>query len=81
MPLYDYRCTECGRRFERLQPNAEAPHPKCPDCGKETEKLLTAPGGIHMKQPGSASSASGHDRQACCGMSEPCDSPKRCCGQ
>jgi hypothetical protein len=39
--------------------------------------MLTAPGGIHMKEPGSA----GHDRQACCGMSEPCDSPKRCCEQ
>jgi len=81
MPLYEYRCFSCGRQFEQLQPNAEAPRPKCPDCGKETEKLLTAPGAIHMKQSGPASGANGQDRQACCGMSEPCDAPKRCCGQ
>jgi putative FmdB family regulatory protein len=34
MPLYEYRCPECSRRFELLQPvGASAEAVPCPACG------------------------------------------------
>ncbi|MBE7091155.1 MAG: zinc ribbon domain-containing protein [Clostridiales bacterium] len=35
MPLLQYRCPLCGKKFEELT-RAEAPNPPCPDCGGET---------------------------------------------
>jgi putative FmdB family regulatory protein len=43
MPLYEYRCTKCGHRFERIQ-TYSAPDPKeCPLCQGEVERLISAP--------------------------------------
>jgi putative FmdB family regulatory protein len=39
MPLYDFRCRECGERFEELV--SERDRPVCPACGaSEPERLL-----------------------------------------
>ncbi|MGE5233223.1 MAG: FmdB family zinc ribbon protein [Acidobacteriota bacterium] len=36
MPLYEYRCESCGRRFEILQRMGEGPAGlACPHCGSE----------------------------------------------
>ncbi len=42
MPLYEYRCEECGR-FEVLQKFSEGPISACPTCGKSVERLISAP--------------------------------------
>ncbi len=34
MPIYEYRCQDCGTKFEKLVRNQEAPK-ECPSCGKE----------------------------------------------
>ena len=40
MPLYEYECRGCGRRFEYLTREAQAPD--CPSChGSDLEKLLS----------------------------------------
>ena len=40
MPLYDYECTRCAHRFERIMKAGE-PSPACPACGaKETKRRL-----------------------------------------
>lgn len=44
MPLYPYRCTECGYRFEKIQKISAEPEKTCPKCGGALERLLTAPG-------------------------------------
>ena len=60
MPLYDYRCNECGSRFEaRHGFNDSAP--PCPTCGQtQVQRLITtAPaimGGI-MTDAGSGGTA------------------------
>jgi putative FmdB family regulatory protein len=44
LPLYAYRCTSCGHRFEKIQSFSSEPEKVCPKCGKETLiRPLTAP--------------------------------------
>lgn len=43
MPLYEYRCTECGESVEVLQRVGEPPVSECPRCGGSMTKLLSAP--------------------------------------
>lgn len=44
MPLYPYRCTQCGHRFEKIQSFNSEPETECPKCGGKLERMLTAPG-------------------------------------
>ena len=45
MPIYEYRCAECGFQEEHLQKVSEPPLTVCPSCGKpKFEKLLSAAG-------------------------------------
>jgi putative FmdB family regulatory protein len=43
MPLYEYQCTECGVRFEKIQKFSDPLVDTCPTCGGKVEKLLSAP--------------------------------------
>ena len=44
MPIYEYRCQNCGEKLEILQKHADAPLTECPKCGKEDlNKLVSAP--------------------------------------
>ena len=44
LPLYAYRCTSCGHRFEKIQSFSAEPEKVCPKCGNETlVRPLTAP--------------------------------------
>jgi len=36
MPIYEYRCEDCGTKFEKLvRRTAEAPDVVCPSCGEK----------------------------------------------
>lgn len=40
MPLYEYRCRDCGHRFEAMRRMSERTDPlPCPDCGREAAGL------------------------------------------
>lgn len=44
MPLYAYRCTTCGHKFEKIQNFSAEPEKVCPKCGNVTLiRPLTAP--------------------------------------
>lgn len=43
MPLYEYQCTKCGNRFERIQKFSDPLVEECPECGGKVEQLLSAP--------------------------------------
>src|ERR1039458_4847394 len=44
LPLYAYRCTQCGHRFEKIQNFSAEPELECPECHGALERPLTAPG-------------------------------------
>ena len=43
MPLYAYRCTQCGYQYEKVQKFNVEPETICPQCGGPVERPLTAP--------------------------------------
>lgn len=43
MPLYEYECVKCGRRFERIESASASATKKCPHCGGRADRLLAAP--------------------------------------
>ncbi|MFZ2540657.1 MAG: FmdB family zinc ribbon protein [Gallionella sp.] len=45
MPIYAYRCSNCGLQQDVMQKISAAPLTICPECGKDTlAKQLTAAG-------------------------------------
>ena len=45
MPIYEYRCENCGFLLEALQKVSDAPLVRCPECGEDRlRKQLTAAG-------------------------------------
>ena len=42
MPIYEYRCEECGKRSTSLLPSYSSPDPPCPHCGKPALKRLVS---------------------------------------
>jgi putative FmdB family regulatory protein len=44
MPLYEFECEACGKRFERIQKFTDPIPEVCPNCGKgPVKKLLSSP--------------------------------------
>jgi len=43
VPLYEYECTKCHKKTEKIE-NIAGPHlRKCPHCGGKVEPVLSAP--------------------------------------
>ena len=51
MPLYEYRCKQCGHRFEKIQTYSAPDEKECPVCKSEVERLISAPA-AHFKGSG-----------------------------
>lgn len=43
MPLYEYQCESCGRRFEVIRKYSDPPLESCPTCGGTVQKLFSSP--------------------------------------
>lgn len=52
MPIYTYRCENCGVQFERTQKFSDAPLTRCPECKKKTLRKVYTPVGIVFKGSG-----------------------------
>lgn len=52
MPIYGYRCSNCGHEFEIMQKINDKAKKKCPECKKNQLKKIFYPVGIHFKGSG-----------------------------
>ncbi|MHC1740252.1 MAG: FmdB family zinc ribbon protein [Anaerolineaceae bacterium] len=52
MPIYTYRCENCGVQFDRTQKFTDNPLVQCPECGKKTLRKVYTPVGIVFKGSG-----------------------------
>ena len=52
MPIYEYRCGECGQEHEVLQKVSEPPLTECPACGKPALKKQLSAAGFQLKGSG-----------------------------
>src|SRR5919206_379977 len=44
MPLYEYKCDNCGQRFELIQKFSDPPAETCPKCGSgPVHKQMSSP--------------------------------------
>jgi len=52
MPVYTYRCENCGVRFDHASKFTEPQLTRCPECGKKSLKKVYQPVGIVFKGSG-----------------------------
>jgi putative FmdB family regulatory protein len=52
MPVYTYRCENCGVQFERQQSYTDKPLKACPECRKKTLKKVISPVRVVFKGSG-----------------------------
>jgi len=52
MPIYEYRCDDCGEELERLQRLNDEPLRDCPSCGKPALRRLMSAAGFRLKGSG-----------------------------
>jgi len=43
LPLYEYACTQCGQRSEKIQKFSDPPLTKCEHCGGKLKRLVSSP--------------------------------------
>ena len=70
MPIYEYRCEDCGKASEILHRSFKQEEvPACPHCGStKMLRLISSPGSIVMRD------SSPHGT-TCCGREERCSTP------
>ena len=68
MPIYDFKCRECGKVSEILVRGAEGQATQCTGCGsKNMERLISASYMIKTDAPTPGTT--------CCGSAERCETP------
>ncbi len=68
MPIYDYKCRECGKISEVFLHNPDSGPIRCPSCGSENlERIFSSSYMIRTE----ASAPGG----TCCGRETRCDTP------
>lgn len=51
MPIYEYKCKECGKEFEAIQKFSDKPLKKCVECNGAVEKMISS-SSFHLKGSG-----------------------------
>lgn len=75
MPIYEYKCQECGKKSEyRVSFHEEQNPVTCKSCGsRKVQKLISVPVISSGKELPSG-------QQTCCGRNERCADGGHCCG-
>ncbi|MDY6892351.1 MAG: zinc ribbon domain-containing protein [Chloroflexota bacterium] len=68
MPIYDFRCRDCGKVSEILVRSVHGQTIQCVECGSQNlEKLVSVSYMVKMNTPASG--------VTCCGSAERCEKP------
>jgi putative FmdB family regulatory protein len=51
MPIYEYRCLDCGHQFELMQKFSDPPAETCTSCSGSVQKLISR-SAFHLKGSG-----------------------------
>lgn len=82
MPIFEYKCGDCGKVFENLElPGSEKKEPLCPACnGANVARLISAP--FLPSAVGKPANDDLHTHTPCCGSSSESQgcTPGSCCG-
>jgi len=52
MPIYEYRCGNCGHELEAIQKISDAPREECPECRRPALKRLISAPSFRLKGSG-----------------------------
>ena len=52
MPIYEYRCKQCGHQLEAFQKMSEDPLTECPECHEAALQKLVSAAGFQLKGTG-----------------------------
>ncbi|MEA1889140.1 MAG: FmdB family zinc ribbon protein [Pseudomonadota bacterium] len=52
MPIYEYKCEECGHQMEAIQKFSDDPLTECPKCKKQALKKMLSASAFHLKGTG-----------------------------
>lgn len=52
MPIYEYKCADCGFQKDFLQKMSDAPLTTCPECGKASFSKMLSAAGFQLKGSG-----------------------------
>ena len=83
MPIYEYKCTKCGKEFEVLQRSFDVDEAPCEDCGAPGKRFMSNTSFV-LKGTGwyvtdykanGGCSASGNAANGSNGSSKPADAP------
>lgn len=69
MPLYEYECTACHRRTEKIQKFSDPEITECPYCARPLERVISAPA-ISFKGGGWYADGYGNAKPAASGESK-----------
>jgi putative FmdB family regulatory protein len=69
MPIYEYKCSNCGEIIEVFQKTSVPQNLNCQRCGSNhMEKIFSIPGSVKVAGPSKKGTT-------CCGRTERCDTP------
>ncbi len=54
MPMYDFKCRDCGKHFEELVSVSGRDQVRCPDCGGEVSRVYEGTCAFGAKKGGSS---------------------------
>jgi len=79
MPIYEFQCKDCGKISEIVcSISGYNKTIMCSHCGsRNVEKIFSVPARVQVEEKGAA----GSKESECCGDTNPCDNPKRCCNK
>lgn len=64
MPVYEYECRNCGKRFDKMQPITAEPLTECIYCGEGPVRRIFHPVGVIFKGSGWYITDSRNSRQS-----------------